>query len=105
MTREEHIIRRFLKKEEYYCLHGSCEKCTVVIDGQGVHQVEVFLEEKYTELVACEHCEGRGIEWKDCPECNGTGEISETCEKCNGKKEIIDLESPPDSVVMVRKCC
>jgi DnaJ-class molecular chaperone len=84
------LIRKIVKTERIACLQGSCDRCTYIKDGKGVHIVETYEVSRIESVAKCETCHGKGYTIVDCYECDGLGEIKEPCEDCEGKGDVPD---------------
>lgn len=89
-SQEKHKIRELKKKYSVGCLYGRCEHCSRVVDGKGIHDVEVYQVFECEENIKCDHCEGKGYVENTCPNCDGLGVVDERCEVCNGKGKLPD---------------
>ena len=85
--------RRLKSKFFAGCIYGACPECTVVKDGRGFHEVEVYEIIQMTDLCKCEECGGTGTVREECPYCEGFGTVHKDCECCHGSGELYDYSS------------
>lgn len=90
MAEETHTVRELKRRHAFKCLWGKCKDCSRVVDGKGIHDVEVYQVFECTEDDECGRCNGDGYTHDTCPECGGSGEIEEKCLDCNGKGRVPD---------------
>jgi hypothetical protein len=90
LKKDKHLVREFKEKHSFLCLQGRCKSCSRIVNGKGIHDVEIYQVYECDDDVDCDECNGHGYKRITCPECDGIGEIEETCDKCNGKKKLPD---------------
>lgn len=90
MIKKEHYVKEFESKHSLGCLWGTCTDCSRVVNGKGIHDIEVYILSKCDETYKCCDCHGEGEIERDCPHCDGFGTIQEECDACEGKGEIPD---------------
>ena len=79
----------FKNSIENFCIYGSCQKCTKIVHGRGIHVIKNYDVFEY-KLEQCSDCRGDGSIEEECPECCGSGVIKEHCSNCHGKGEVED---------------
>lgn len=79
------LDKRLRHTKEYRCLFGSCENCSKIENGQGIHIVETY------EIYKCKT--------DVCGECDGWGTIDKTCGACKGTGKQVDLSGEGEKLV------
>ena len=87
---EKYYTRELKRKISQYCLFGECPSCSRIINGKGIHDVEIYQVYEHTEEDKCDTCNGSGEEEVTCSHCDGVGTTQEKCEDCDGKGRIPD---------------
>lgn len=86
----KHKIKKLKSRYSLACLWGKCPNCSRVVDGKGIHDVEIYQIYQCEDITDCPECQGKGFNRVDCDWCEGTGTTEETCEVCKGKGNVPD---------------
>lgn len=87
---DKHYTRELKRRISQYCIFGECPDCSKVVNGRGIHDVEIYQVYECKEEDKCDRCDGDGIVEVTCSYCDGLGTTQESCEDCNGKGRIPD---------------